>query len=885
MSQPASNMNHSSISNGYSAATSISGPIILYSRGSLSPRSSDGAIMHASTLRLSEDSRAHAIPQPVSRRLIVHQIGQESLAEGVAGEFFSTNDRVGSLSPMMGASNEWGREQHEVIQSLQQWARDLSVTTEVRMQRWEVYETIVNWLDSEDFLLTLQWNLLPNIFHTTLMQARLRSLIIECPARTCLGVGVDVLELPELKGNLMRLESLCISGAGITYIGESIGDLKDLTSLWIMYTCVAQLPESIGSLAQLETIKIVENRELTLLPNSIVHLIHLRTLNLDGCVKLSRLPDAHHSRSSRDLSDDASSRFGNLRRLTELSLWKCYTLESLPESLCMLSGLKFLCLSECHALTELPDAIGAIRSLLSLRFSRTRIESIPVSLYRLALTKSKGFLASPWNESTQWMLQALKGTLRPYSIHVARDELYIVVKPETLIPYAQEHLALLVGALEEHGLTKPPRCVFIRHEGEEGIDQGGLTRNFFGRIFPNLALQIKEVHPILVYAEDRGYYILEREKDAPMKLENIQLCKNIGKLLCALTCGLGRKGKIGNVFPQHIYAYLFLNLFVRSGLFKPLIRFREMSAIEQISLCRDMACLDQDGVKDGEGNILFQKKYFNNPLWKMNFDALHKLWILMNHIAEDEDLKSMFPSMLQHGLIFDDYLNKEIENEERFMSAFLRDIVQLDTKQFIDSTLTDYAVERYSRQCEALTDVMHGFKEGLGNRDRLLRVFERCGRGDLQDAAKAFSMIIQGPPFTRASFEGLMSRCVMARSTLPAVHAAMEERMRVIKEEYLTLPHTRESEEQMKRMVRCILGSEVIMPDRNLVLYQPRARNNALEHNALEPKSIFHTCSGAIEIGNELMTQDITTREGKKQLFEIWLNHVTEGLGAGFSLA
>ena len=285
-----------------------------------------------------------------------------------------------------------------------------------------------------------------------------------------------------------------------------------------MHTKITQLPDSIGNLIYLNKINLYKNMELIELPRSIVSLSNLRTLMIVECNKLRCLPDSHHSRSPHDFSDDGSRRFGNLD-LRILCIVFCLSFEKLPASLCRMKNLETLDLAGCKCLSELPEQIGNLQSLTDLRLTYTNIRSLPISLYRLALRKdNEDFLPSPWKQRVIWMQEALDGTRTPYKIHVGRSELQIRILPETTIPFAEEHLDLLTQALRAtgNGILYRPQRVFVSHEGgEQGIDLGGLTRNFFNRtLLPNLALQTKDDSPIFKYSTETRYYLLEKERGA-----------------------------------------------------------------------------------------------------------------------------------------------------------------------------------------------------------------------------------------------------------------------------------------------------------------------------------------------------------------------------------
>lgn len=828
-------------------------------------RPHDEVIMHVASPRMSKRPYLEDTCQVTNHHVRVYQEGQNDVNDLVRECLPTTNDG----------------EQDEVIRYLREWAADSQVTDGIRLKRSQVRDEMIKWSMSFGDVLSVTWNLLPNVFHMPFMQSRLRHLLIHCPANELPEAGSNVLELPELAGHLTKLKGLYIYGDGITDLSDSIGSLSSLKRLDMVSTNITQLPESIGELSRLRSLKLLHNIELTKLPKSIVQLKQLRLLSLDRCEKLNGLPDSHHRRSQQDLSDDESHRFSNLESLSTLSLKGCYALERLPSSLCKLKNLVDLNLEDCRELSELPEQIGSLIQLHTLNFTDTKIEFLPISLYRLALSKSQEFLPFPWNEPVLWMAQAISGQRTSYVMNTQRDELQINVNPQTMVPFAQEHLRLLVQALERHGLTKPPKNVFVRYEGERGIDQGGLKRHFFNTIFPNLALQTKDDHPIFKFSEEKGYYVLEKELGSLSTAQDIEMCENIGKLLCALLCGLSEECKIGNVFSQHFYGYLFLIGFVQNIMFVP-SRSHQITKVRQRFFCCSLATLDKDGIKDREGNLLFQESYFKT--FQMTNHDLYKLWMLLACAADKEELEGIFPKMLANGFIFDDPAGEHVIDKDALANSFRRDIISTADYPFMEffirTTLVKYAEDMYMRQCEALTSVIRGF-QSASEKEGLQRIFAECDRGRISDSAAALSLLAQGPPFTRTAFESLMHRCFFCPSVSVDMYEDLNKRMVVIVNWYLSLEPSSESEEHMKRLVRCMIGSDVIMPDRNLLFRGPRIRDDHM----LEPRSIFHTCTGLVELGNAVLTQETATPAEREKLIEIWLEHITEALGAGFSLA
>lgn len=131
---------------------------------------------------------------------------------------------------------------------------------------------------------------------------------------------------------------------------------------------------------------------LKLLPNSLVTLFALRSLNLRDCVRLESLPEGLGQlvnltnltllRCAR-LSTLPSS-LGNLSVLTSLNLFRCSRLGQLPKTLGQLSSLTSLDLAWCSTMAMLPDSLGELDSLTSLDLGWcSRLSSLPQDLERL----------------------------------------------------------------------------------------------------------------------------------------------------------------------------------------------------------------------------------------------------------------------------------------------------------------------------------------------------------------------------------------------------------------------------------------------------------------------------------------------------------------------
>eukprot|EP00775_Hariotina_reticulata_P004639 gene4639-4892_t len=87
----------------------------------------------------------------------------------------------------------------------------------------------------------------------------------------------------------------------------------------------------------------------------------LRYLNLSDCRCLQQIPDA----------------FGQLEALQYLNLSGCSSLQQLPDTFGQLSALQYLDLSACESLLQLPDAVGKLSALKQLFLSCCSLQQLP----------------------------------------------------------------------------------------------------------------------------------------------------------------------------------------------------------------------------------------------------------------------------------------------------------------------------------------------------------------------------------------------------------------------------------------------------------------------------------------------------------------------------
>lgn len=466
-------------------------------------------------------------------------------------------------------------------------------------------------------------------------------------------------------------------------------------------------------------------------------------------------------------------------------------------------------------------------------------------------------------ESIQWMEEALTDKQKPY--RVRHGELRIDVYRETMIPFATQHLTLLLDVLKKQWNQLPQTSFVFYSWGaakEQGTDLGGLSRHFWHHFLPNIAEQTKD-HPLLK-SDDAGFYKLERKRTLEMTKEETTLCQQIGNLLCLFASGLGKNVKLGPVFPTHFYAGL-LHLYVKYAQVPCPPSFQEMPLIDQQKLCYIFARENQYGIKDINNHLLFSlpptKESHTGEMGCIthyNPEDLHKVWLLLHYQLGEEGQSTLlrrFPEMSEF-INYSDISFIKPQDLERFAETFKKSLSsQEDNEAFIQETIWQCAFDLYHLECEPLFAVMQGFKEiAVENATPFLT---SCLERSLAAASQALSALVQYPPFTKEAFLDVL----LGRSS--GVTDKVREKMQWVQEWY----NTQAKEKQMKKLLTCINGGEGFTPDIRFT-FEKSAGNY----------SIFHSCTRTVNMGDELL------KEQNQELFiKKWRKHVKFGLLSGFS--
>ncbi|GKA92741.1 disease resistance TIR-NBS-LRR class family protein, partial [Tanacetum coccineum] len=167
-------------------------------------------------------------------------------------------------------------------------------------------------------------------------------------------------------GNLESLISLGSDARiNVDYFSDIICGLQCLRKL----TLEGGIPEAPKNLDRLDCLKELSLRstDIKTLPDSICMLKHLKSLKLESCLLLEKLPVD----------------IGRLECLESLILYECTLLQDLPNSICEMKCLICLELTRCIQVEKLPEEIGLLECLKELNIKCTGISHLPRSIHRL----------------------------------------------------------------------------------------------------------------------------------------------------------------------------------------------------------------------------------------------------------------------------------------------------------------------------------------------------------------------------------------------------------------------------------------------------------------------------------------------------------------------
>ncbi|KAL7607288.1 hypothetical protein Lser_V15G19690 [Lactuca serriola] len=210
--------------------------------------------------------------------------------------------------------------------------------------------------------------------------------------------GLRSLRLLKLEGNIlevlknfdqsMKVDELILLSPTIKHLPDSIWMLKHLKSLELnLCVWLEKLPEDLGWLECLEKLNLSYTK-IKHLPESIYMLKHLKSLELRFCCFFEKLPeDLGRLECLEDLAlsftmiSHLPDSICMLKHLKSLELISCSLLEKLPDDLGRLECLQKLSLRKCEFLQDIPNSIGTMKCLKYLHLPYcTRVEELPEEL-------------------------------------------------------------------------------------------------------------------------------------------------------------------------------------------------------------------------------------------------------------------------------------------------------------------------------------------------------------------------------------------------------------------------------------------------------------------------------------------------------------------------
>ncbi|PWA75788.1 toll/interleukin-1 receptor (TIR) domain-containing protein [Artemisia annua] len=166
--------------------------------------------------------------------------------------------------------------------------------------------------------------------------------------------------------NLERLVSLGFGARiNVDFLSDIMCGLQCLRML-TLEGGIPEVPKNLDGLDCLEELSL-RSTDIKTLPDSICMLKHLKSLKLESCLLLEKLPVD----------------IGRLECLERLVLFDCTLLQDIPNSICEMKRLEHLELSYCIRVEKLPEEFGRLKCLKDLNIQGTWISHLPYSIFGL----------------------------------------------------------------------------------------------------------------------------------------------------------------------------------------------------------------------------------------------------------------------------------------------------------------------------------------------------------------------------------------------------------------------------------------------------------------------------------------------------------------------
>ncbi|XP_044469711.1 disease resistance protein RPV1-like [Mangifera indica] len=211
------------------------------------------------------------------------------------------------------------------------------------------------------------------------------------------------------KFNPENLVALYMPNSTVEKLWTGNQDLVNLKYVNLSYSKHLRRIPDLSLMPNLESLNLNDCTSLLESFSSIHNLRKLVFLYLEGCKSLTNLSISDNCQSLREvylsncsnletvqhlpdtieglyLDGTAIKEFpsiGHLFRLVRLSLRKCSKLERLPDSICELKSLKYVCLLGCSKLDRLPNEMGNLQTLEELELGKISFAEIPTCMTSL----------------------------------------------------------------------------------------------------------------------------------------------------------------------------------------------------------------------------------------------------------------------------------------------------------------------------------------------------------------------------------------------------------------------------------------------------------------------------------------------------------------------
>lgn len=191
-----------------------------------------------------------------------------------------------------------------------------------------------------------------------------------------------------------QIRKLTLRGIGMTHIPDSLCEMSELAELNLSFNSITALPHDIGRLRNLSKICLDCNPGLAELPEALLGMPSLTSLDLDATSCLPNLPDwfsglrlERLSLSAVRLGEPAPiDRILGIITLRRLKL-EGSRLQCLPDSVSLLSDLRWLYIGY-NQLQDLPASLAECSRLARLSIVSNRFERFPDVVFKMkALTR------------------------------------------------------------------------------------------------------------------------------------------------------------------------------------------------------------------------------------------------------------------------------------------------------------------------------------------------------------------------------------------------------------------------------------------------------------------------------------------------------------------